>query len=209
MANPNLTVKRGQLTFDAEGNDIETSPYFSRVIHWPGNSNSGVTIGRGYDIGNRTTASVENELIRAGIPARQAKMLASGAGLKGLKAKEFVNKERNNIKKITHSQQLQLFNNIYPTYEKRAEANYVRWTMSEPKATKWESLNPTIKDVLVDFVYQGFTKGPRPMKAGMNNDFDELIDYIRHSTTLRLYEPGRNRVKYLEQRKNKATGGVN
>tara|TARA_Y100000588_G_scaffold88435_1_gene94568 strand:+ start:157682 stop:157825 length:144 start_codon:yes stop_codon:yes gene_type:complete len=47
------------------------------------------------------------------------------------------------------------------------------------------------------------------MKAGMNNDFNELIDCIRNSTTLRLYEPGRNRVKYLEQRKPKATGGVN
>ena len=47
------------------------------------------------------------------------------------------------------------------------------------------------------------------MKTGMNNDFDELIDYSRYSTTLRLYEPGRNRVKYLEQRKPKAPKGLN
>jgi len=44
-------VKKGQVTFDAEGTDIESSKYFSRVIHWPGNALSRVTIGRGYDMG--------------------------------------------------------------------------------------------------------------------------------------------------------------
>ncbi|MFH4947371.1 hypothetical protein ABC506_28575, partial [Enterobacter hormaechei] len=42
-----LKVPKGQLTFDAEGNDINTSPWFSRKIHWPGGvilpTNSGHT----------------------------------------------------------------------------------------------------------------------------------------------------------------------
>ena len=54
-----LIVESGQVTFDAEGNDIESSRYFSRVIHWPGNTESGVTIGRGYDMGNRTKAKLD------------------------------------------------------------------------------------------------------------------------------------------------------
>ena len=41
-----LRVAAGQVTFDAEGNDTPGSLYFSRVVHWPGNSKSGVTIGR-------------------------------------------------------------------------------------------------------------------------------------------------------------------
>lgn len=55
--------------------------------------------------------------------------------------------------------------------------------------------------MLVDFVYQGFTKGPKPMKAGMNNSFNELIKYIDGAAAIKRYEPGRNRVKYLKARK--------
>ncbi|MFP2488055.1 lysozyme family protein [Enterobacter ludwigii] len=46
-----LKVDKGQVTFDAEGNDITGNRYFSRRIHWPGNDLSGVTLGRGYDMG--------------------------------------------------------------------------------------------------------------------------------------------------------------
>nr|WP_254893367.1 peptidoglycan-binding protein [Salmonella enterica] len=38
-------IKRGKLTYDAEGNNIPNSRYYSRVIHWPGNEGSGVTLG--------------------------------------------------------------------------------------------------------------------------------------------------------------------
>ena len=58
-----LKVPYGQLTFDVEGNDIEDSSkaghrYFSRVVHWPGGA-SGVTIGRGYDFGQRPTPDTD------------------------------------------------------------------------------------------------------------------------------------------------------
>jgi len=89
----NIKVKKGQMTFDAEGGDIETSQDVSRVIHWPGNALSGVTIGRGYDMGSRTKAAVNQDMIKAGVPIATAKALSEGAGLKGNKAKEFVTKE--------------------------------------------------------------------------------------------------------------------
>jgi hypothetical protein len=44
-------------TWAAEGNDNPKSPYYSRVPHWPGEK-SGLTIGRGYDIGQRSAAEV-------------------------------------------------------------------------------------------------------------------------------------------------------
>ena len=197
----NFKVKKGQITFDAEGNDVEASPYFSRVIHWPGNSLSGVTIGRGYDMGNRTKVSVSQDMIKAGISADTAKALSEGAGLKGAKAKEFVEKQRKVIEKITHVQQVKLFDNIYPDYESRAKQNYDKWTSSQKGRIEWNKLDQAIRDVLVDFVYQGFTKGPNPMKAGMNNDVDEMIKYINTTPAIKQYEPGRNRVKYLSNHK--------
>lgn len=94
-----------------------------------------------------------------------------------------------------------MFDNIYPGYESRAKLNYDKWTSSEKDRVEWIKLDQGIRDVLVDFVYQGFTKGPNPMKSGMNNDFDEMIKYINDTPAIKQYEPGRNRVKYLKDRK--------
>lgn len=197
----NFKVKKAQITFDAEGGDIESSQYFSRVIHWPGNALSGVTIGRGYDMGSRTKAAVNTDMIKAGVPVATAKALSEGAGLKGSKAKDFVKDEKKAIGKISHAQQVKMFDNIYPAYETRAKLNYEKWTAGEKDRVTWIKLDQGIQDVLVDFVYQGFTKGPNPMKSGMNNDFDEMIKYINDTPAIKQYELGRNRVKYLKDRK--------
>lgn len=197
----NLKVTRGQVTFDAEGNDDETSRYFSRVIHWPGNELSGVTVGRGYDMGNRSVDTIKRELVNAGVDAIKANKLSDCSGLKGELAQRFVDANKLAIGLLTHSQQIKLFELIYPGYEQRAEQNYNKWTGNEVARVLWDDLHPPIRDILVDFVYQGFTKGPRPMRAGMNNSFDELISYIEGSAVLQRYEPGRNRVKYLQARK--------
>ena len=101
------------------------------------------------------------------------------------------------IGEISSEQEINLFNEIYPDYIERAIANYDRWTESEPERTDWSSLDQVIRDVLVDFVYQGFTKGPNPMKAGMRNDKDQLIRYIENTPAISQYEPGRNRARYL------------
>jgi len=204
-------VKKGQVTFDAEGNDIKGSPFFSRVIHWPGNALSGVTIGRGYDMGNRTKAAVNQDMTKAGIPVNTAKVLAEGAGLKGAKAKEFVDKNKTTIGEITHAQQVKMFENIYPTYEAQAKSNYDRWTAAEKNRVEWSKLHQAIRDILVDFVYQGFTRGGNPMKSGMNNDFDEMIKYINSAPDIKRHEPGRARAKYLTKHKPAAkpiTAGV-
>jgi len=86
-------------------------------------------------------------------------------------------------------------------YEQRAKRNYDRWTAKEKGRVAWDKLDQAIRNVLVDFVYQGFTKGPNPMRAGMNNNFGELISYINGTVVMKQYEPGRNRVKYLMNHK--------
>lgn len=89
----------GQITFDAEGADYMTAvvpfrqqrtPYFSRILHRPGDISSGVTLGRGYDMGNRSTGEVFATLRGAGLEEYKASLCARAAGLKGKRAGEFV-----------------------------------------------------------------------------------------------------------------------
>ncbi|WP_172953605.1 bacteriophage T4 gp5 trimerisation domain-containing protein, partial [Vibrio salilacus] len=195
-----LKVPKGQLTFNAEGNDIKNTPHFSRTIHWPGNELSGVTIGRGYDCGNRSRKEIFSDLTRAGVERQIAQSISESARLKGNDAKLFVKNNRQRIGNITRKDQHELFVLIYPDYESRAVSIYNKWTKKyQDSRVAWTNLDTKIKDVLVDFVYQGFTKGPRPMTKGMNNDRQTLIEYIEGSSVLSSYEPGRQRANYLRK----------
>ena len=84
-----LKVSKGQVTFDSEGNDNKGTIHYSRVPHWPGGC-SGLTIGRGYDMGRRTKKEIIDDLTKAGVDIETAKKLAESAGLVGKKAKEFL-----------------------------------------------------------------------------------------------------------------------
>ncbi len=205
-----LAVSPGQITFEAEGTEQESSPYFSRKIIWPGTAadgvgkGSGVTIGRGYDMGDRTEKEVTTDLTAAGMDAKTAAAFAKGAGLQGpgtddKSAEGFVKNHRAELGTITTAVQKKLFQAIYPSYAAKARERY--HFHATHKAVQWELLKAPIRDVLVDFVYQGFgqeKKGyGRPLQAGMNNDYQELIDYIHGSATMRGYEAGRHRADYL------------
>lgn len=192
-------IKAGQVTFNAEGNNVKGSRYYSRVIHWPGNAESGVTIGRGYDMGNRNRQDVFTDMTKAGISNVKAKLLSLGAGLKGSNARDFVHKNAEVIGEITMEEQVCLFNNIYPDYVDRTKLNYMKWTSSSHQKKHWSQLDKVVKDILVHFVYQGFTKGPNPMQAGMNNRVSDLIQYIESSVVMKSYESGRNRIAYLRK----------
>jgi hypothetical protein len=195
-----LDVSQGQITFDAEGNDVSTSQYFSRRAHWPGTANSGVTIGRGYDMGGRGEAVIRADLIAAGLDADRAGQFAAAHGMRGNDASSFVSENRDDLGEIPHSVQRNLFENIYPTYVTTARARYEQHTSSggNPLADRvaWDDLDPAIRDVLVDVVYQGF-QGVQTMLHARHNDFDELIQFIEGSPELSQYEPGRQRANYL------------
>lgn len=148
-----LKVKEGQVTFDAEGQD--SGRYFSRVLHWPG-GNSGVTIGRGYDLGSRTAKEVIGHCTAAGIPESQSSLLSQGAGLKGEPAGDWVTKNKAKFGEISHDQQKVLFEVVYGEM-KQSVVN-----ISEKKAAKdkygdvdFEKLHPAIMEMLVDLRYRG------------------------------------------------------
>ncbi len=103
---------------------------------------------------------------------------------------------RESIGEITRMQQNKLFGLIYPTYVDRAKRNYKDKTHGAPGALPWDSLEQKIQDILVDFIYQGFS-GERPMRAGMYNRQQEFISYIENNATISSYENGRHRANYL------------
>jgi hypothetical protein len=98
--NPVPFQQKGVLTYNAEGRDLPNDASYSRIIHWPANqrkcatSASGVTIGRGFDLGNRTEASAFSYLTRAGIDVDTASKIAKAAGMKRCDAMNFVKKTK-------------------------------------------------------------------------------------------------------------------
>ncbi len=180
-ANP-LTVPMGQETFDIEGSHDEfievkgeqkPNKYFSRKIHWPGNDASGVTIGRGYDMGNRSASSVKADLIAAGVPEADATKLSAGAGprKKGNAARDFVKSNEAKDITITHEAQYKLFMKVY--HEEMADAvhDISRFAVGAPKDTvsdtsfseyeigfDWSEVDPKLMDLIVDLAYRGDLK---------------------------------------------------
>lgn len=159
-----LEPKKGLLTFRAEGNDFKSSQDYSRKIHWPGvgsscgNNASGVTIGRGFDLGKRTKISSLMILQRAQISAEQSELIANGSGMKGCSAYQFVKKNRDRIAEITELQQLTLFNITYSEMEKDVERickkrdvikTYHPIPDTSPEIA-WKNIPEIIKEVLID-----------------------------------------------------------
>ncbi|MCU1790932.1 calcium-binding protein [Pectobacterium polaris] len=195
-----LRVPQGQITFDGEGDDVPNSPFFSRVIHWPRKAKSGVTLGRGYDMGKRTKGEIYSDMLRVGIGSEKASLIATGAGLKGGAAATFVKEYKAKIGVITHQQQAELFNMVYVRYIEIAKKRYAIHSANVPDRVGWAELHPAIRDILVDFSYQGM-EGRKTIPVAAKNDIDLLINLIENEPDLLKYEAGRNRAGYLRMKK--------
>ncbi|MEI3773406.1 calcium-binding protein [Pectobacterium brasiliense] len=197
-----LRVPQGQITFDGEGDDVPNSPFFSRVIHWPSNPKSGVTLGRGYDMGKRTKGEVYSDMLRIGIGNEKASLIAMGAGPRwtGASAALFVKEHKTKIGTITHQQQVTLFNMVYGGYIDVAKKRYMRYSSDVPGRVNWDELHPAIRDILVDLAYQGIM-GETTIPVAAKNDIDLLINKIESDDYLLKFEAGRNRAGYLRMKK--------
>ena len=80
-------MNRGQLTFDTEGE--EGGRLHSRKLRVP-TDKSGLTIGRGYKMKEKTKKQIGTDLRKAGIDKAKAKLLSCAAGLRGKAAQKFV-----------------------------------------------------------------------------------------------------------------------
>lgn len=195
---PKPQILRGQVTYNAEGNDNPKSPFYSRVLHWPGNPVSGVTIGRGYDMGSKTQAQIVADLTSAGIERTTARKYAAGAGLKGPSANVFVNRNRHLLPPISIDQQIKLFNVIYPRYEANAAKFYTDGVSKlRLSAPDWNRLDPKIREIVIDMTFQQGSLYNRQIKPIASNDINTLANYIKNDPSIKRYEEGRHRIEFL------------
>jgi hypothetical protein len=152
---PDLRVTFAQSTFDAEGREAR-GRYFSRVMHWPGGS-SGVTLGRGYDMGQRTRLQIISELRHAGMSVEDATFFGEAAGLRGDRASRFVQSKMIESPVLSVSSQRKLFEQI-TTPETIAD---IRRILAKPDVrgtygtVTWENLSLYAKEVLFDLRFRG------------------------------------------------------
>jgi hypothetical protein len=185
------TLTPGQLlTYNAEGSYQKTNH-----PHWPGGT-SGVTIGKGYDMGLRTVAQVKADLMQAGVDEARATRLAGGAGMKGNDAAAYV-LDHSRDATLSPSEEGKLFQIVYPEKEQYAKGVYGRATKGLPYASKWEALTPTIRAVATDFAYQGTNHAQ--MRAISQNNANSLMQYIQNTPNIAKYEKGRGRINFLQQ----------
>jgi hypothetical protein len=151
-----LTVRFGQSTFDAEGTEA-SGRFFSRRISYPDFGDSGVTIGRGYDMGRRTSRQVISELGAAGMPLGDARYLAQSAGLRGEKAREFVEQHRSRAPLISLETQKRLFEEIVtPDLIKDIKRIFAKPdTVRMYGETHWEKLPQAAQELIFDLRYRG------------------------------------------------------
>lgn len=177
------------LTYNAEGKTYKQTDH----LHWPGGK-SGVTLGKGYDMGMRTEAQVKADLMRAGVDEARATLLASGAGLKSSDAAGYVMAHSGDAT-ISPAEQDRLFRLSYAQKEHEAKGVYTRAIRGVPGAVSWDDLNPSIRAVATDFTYQGTNHAQ--MRALSQNDSNTAIQYIQNHPELMQYEKGRNRINFL------------
>ena len=207
----------GRFTFEAEGSTDPSNPYFIGKLSHP-SSVSGVTIGAGYDMGERNGSAVKTDLINSGASAQLAAQMAEGAGLTGRAAEQFVKDNRAALMITDIAVLRRLFMIIYPGYVQSAHKSFdfhmssfqtlmptygKQYKDATPFA--WKDLFPSMRVMATDFIYQGFgamkKHHGRPMHFCMANNFDWLIQYITNTPELAQYEAGRRRAAYLRSQK--------
>jgi hypothetical protein len=158
-----LKVSKGQFTFDVEGDDYyRGSPYFSRLPHVPGadktSNKSGITIGRGTDLGQQELEQTDFE--SAGIDAEFSKWLAGAKGKQASGARSYLEAIPAGLKGqvITRKAQKKLFENLIEIYEKRAKSYFDGVKDSNNEIVKWSFIDEKIQEVLVDMAYRGDLK---------------------------------------------------
>ncbi len=185
-----LHVREGQIAFDAEGKDYLTAvepfkqpesasmKYFSRILYWPGRG-SGVTLGRGYDMKNRTPGQILTELRQAGIEEYKAVICSKASGLSEKNATDFVQNYGPLVGEITHIQQVRLFDIAYREKLEFAKGVYDRQSKHIKNHVTWSALDHKIRDVFVDTIYQGNQSAHEMVRimAGKGTRSD-IINYL-------------------------------
>jgi hypothetical protein len=139
-------VENGQLTFDEEGE--EGGPYHSRIPHVP-SKESGLTIGRGYDLKEKKKNDVISDLCQIGLSLEDVTLYADVVGLSGDKDEDYIKNKK--LIELTAKQQKALFKLAYHSIEE----DVIRLCSKDDVVdtygkTNWQALNTKIKTLLID-----------------------------------------------------------
>jgi hypothetical protein len=188
----------GSDTFQAEIGK-EGTRYFSRVIHWPTGSASGVTIGPGYDMGKRSAQSIINDLTRAGVAPRDALFFSHAAGLQGSAAQAFVARHRGQSPTITPEAQQRIFTEVIQP----AIIDDIKRILEKPDtvraygAISWSGLPQAARELLFDLRYRGdYTPATRKFlhPALVAGDFRGLVGIMEDRALWRRFGVPESRI---------------
>src|ERR1700746_2431451 len=87
----------------------------SNHLHWPGGS-SGVTLGPGYDMKERSKSEIVGHMIHIGFPKSTAEKIAGGSKLVGPAAEDFAD-DNEDLVSLSSAQETALLRVIVPHYE--------------------------------------------------------------------------------------------
>lgn len=192
--------KEGILTFMSEGS--EGGLYQTRYPHVP-DKDSGLTIGRGYDLKTKTKTEIFTDFIHAGISEGHAKKFI-GAGhinIKGKTAKEYIKDNEIEDFSLTPIQQLRLFNISFSKEKRNVKRILSYKRMGELNLDK---VHPAIKEILVDLKFRGdFTKEMQQLlqKSIADNNLEEFAKFIQNKNNWKKVPKDRfeKRSKYMEE----------
>ncbi|HAU5432092.1 peptidoglycan-binding protein [Cronobacter malonaticus] len=202
-----LHVREAQFTFDNEGTDYITAtnpfrphpyPWFSRILHWPHSAASGVTLGRGYDMGNRSAGEIFATLRQAGIEEYKAILASKSAFLKGREAASFVKVYGPLFGEITHQQQLRLFEIAIQFYISRAKRVFNKNKAKMAYAISWENMRPALRDIFIDSLYQGCKSADEFARLILLDDLESVRTYLKtDGAQLKSYGRNLKRLRYI------------
>ena len=150
---PLIKPAEGVVTFDSEG--TEGGRYHSRILHVP-SENSGLTLGRGYDMKEKATAKIIAEMMEAGVDAKIALLLGKASGKQGTAAKQFIIDNDLLDFKITPLVQKGLFEISYIEESDKVHHLCTRKDVVDKYGEcDWDKMNQKIKEILIDLKFRG------------------------------------------------------
>lgn len=150
---PVIAPAKGRLTWDAEGQ--EGGRYHSRILHVPSGS-SGLTVGRGYDLRERSRVAAQQHFASAGLDASRASVVSGAVRKRGQAAKAFVLDNDLLDFEITPAMQHTLFEIVYDEMDQDVRRICAKQdVVTAYGAVDWSRLDSRIRDVLVDLRFRG------------------------------------------------------
>ncbi len=204
-----LPPKFGLLTWAVEGVE-DPGPWFSRRPGVPSDE-SGVTIGRGYDMKKRSAAKVVADLTKAGyvdppgiakdVPT--LKTLSLGAGKAGAVARKYIKDNKLADFEISQEVQRDLFELVYSDYvDDLRRISRKADTQDAYGIVDFATLDSAILDMFSDFIYKGdyTTASRKSLQTFMTtNDLAGLLTYVGDRTHFPATDQSRfdARIKFL------------